>query len=160
LTIDLGVGNRWLTTLSRHATINWLKPSTPVLDYFNAMVPGTGQPTTDQWQEHITGMPQYNPPVPPKAPAKMAGSLWLKGNNVECTTYSSSHQASYANYVQTVQPAGEGTTAGMLGYMFWAAECPSTHNTCTTPPNTCEGGMGVAAKTFNIPLPMPALRQQ
>jgi len=164
LTIDLGVGNRWLTTLSRHATINWLDPSNPgVLDYANAMVPGTGQPSTSQWQEHITGMPQYNPPVPPKAPAKVAGSLWLtSGANPipECTNFASSKQKAYESYVETVQPAGEGTTAGMLGYMFWAAECPSVHNTCTTPPNTCEGGMGVAAKTFNIPIPMPALRQQ
>jgi len=48
----------------------------------------------------------------------------------------------------------------MLGYMFWAAECPSTKNACTTPPNTCEGGVGVGAKTYTIPLPMPPLRQQ
>jgi len=61
--------------------------------------------------------------------------------------------------VQSVQPAGAGSTAGMLGFMFWAAECQGS-GTCTTPPNTCEGGMGVAAKTFNIPLPMPPLRQQ
>ena len=25
--------------------------------------------------------------------------------------------------------------------------------------DTCEGGVGVGAKTYNIPLPMPALRQ-
>ena len=63
------------------------------------------------------------------------------------------------SWVQSVQPAGAGSTAGMLGFMFWAAECQGS-GTCTTPPNTCEGGMGVAAKTFNIPLPMPPLRQQ
>src|SRR6185436_4815818 len=103
LTIDLGVGNRWLTTLSRHATINWLDPDNPVLDYANAMVPGTGQPSTDQWQEHITGMPQYNPPVPPKAPAKVAGSLWLtSGSNPipECTNFASSKQKAYESYVE------------------------------------------------------------
>jgi hypothetical protein len=46
--------------------------------------------------------------------------------------------------------------------MFWAAEYPSSRRgyTATIPPNTCELGMGVAATTFNIPLPMPPLRQQ
>jgi hypothetical protein len=43
--------------------------------------------------------------------------------------------------------------------MFWAAERPSTRGATTAPPNTCEGGMGVAATTFAIPIPMPALRQ-
>jgi len=44
--------------------------------------------------------------------------------------------------------------------MFWAAEKPSTRGVGTQPPNTCEGGMGVAATTFQIPIPMPVLRQQ
>jgi hypothetical protein len=50
----------------------------------------------------------------------------------------------------------------MLGFMFWAAEYPSARKnyTATIPPNTCELGMGTAATTFNIPLPMPALRQE
>ena len=43
--------------------------------------------------------------------------------------------------------------------MFWAAECQGTHSICTTPPNTCLGGVGVGAKTYNIPIPMPPLRQ-
>jgi hypothetical protein len=47
----------------------------------------------------------------------------------------------------------------MLGYMFWAAECPSTRRICTTPPNSCEGGVGVGGRTYNIPIPMPPLRQ-
>jgi hypothetical protein len=36
----------------------------------------------------------------------------------------------------------------MLGYMFWAAECPGTRQVCTTPPNTCENGVGAGAKYF------------
>ena len=62
-------------------------------------------------------------------------------------------------YVQTVAPNGAGTTSGMLGYMFWAAECPSSRRICTTPPNSCEGGVGVGATTYGIPIPMPPLRQ-
>jgi hypothetical protein len=43
--------------------------------------------------------------------------------------------------------------------MFWAAEKPS-RGTTTQPPNTCEGGVGVGATQYAIPIPMPALRQQ
>jgi hypothetical protein len=50
-----------------------------------------------------------------------------------------------------------GTTSGMLGYMFWAAERPSTRGVTTAPPNTCEGGAG--ATRLNVPVPMPALRR-
>jgi len=57
-------------------------------------------------------------------------------------------------------PNGAGVTNGMLGFMFWAAEKPSTRGVGTQPPNTCEGGMGVGAKTFAIPSPWSALRQQ
>jgi len=50
----------------------------------------------------------------------------------------------------------------MLGFMFWAAECQGTRGVCTTPPNTCEGGVGVGAGAagYAVPIPMPALRQQ
>jgi hypothetical protein len=50
---------------------------------------------------------------------------------------------------------------GMLGYMFWAAETPSARKNYvpTTPPNSCEGGMGEAAAVFELPIPMEALRQ-
>jgi hypothetical protein len=49
----------------------------------------------------------------------------------------------------------------MLGYMFWAAECQGTRSACTTPEynNSCEAGMGEAATFYDIPIPMPALRQ-
>ena len=54
---------------------------------------------------------------------------------------------------------GAGTTTGMLGYMFWAAGCQGNGTGCTFPPNSCQIGMGGAATAFNIPIPMPALRQ-
>jgi len=47
----------------------------------------------------------------------------------------------------------------MLGFMFWAAECEGTKTQCTTPPNACTSGLGVGSQYFNIPIPMPALRQ-
>jgi hypothetical protein len=88
--------------------------------------------------------------------------MWLTNSNTphaNCVNFAASTQLAKANYVQTVQPNGAGSTPGFLGYMFWAAECPSTRNVCTTPPNSCEGGMGAGASAFNIPIPIPPLRQ-
>lgn len=165
LTIDVAAGDRWLIALNRKATADWLRTDTPVLDYANAMVPA--RPTsagshTAHWQEHVDGKPQYNPPVPPLAPAKFTGSLYVAyGGKAlpECVSYDTSLQKATAPYVRSVAPNGAGTTAGMLGFMFWAAERPSTRGIGTVPPYTCENGMGGAATALNIPIPMPALRQ-
>jgi hypothetical protein len=168
LTIDLAAGDRWLIALTRKATSDWLRTDTPILDYANAMVPAR-QPRSAaeaiaNWQEHIDGKPKYAPPIPSLAPAKFTGGLYvaLGGKALpECTTYSRSLQAGTRSWVESAAPKpGVGTTPGLLGYMFWAAERPSTRGIGTVPPNTCEGGMGVAATAMGVPLPMPALRQQ
>ena len=166
LTIDLAAGDRWLIPLTRKATADWLNTTTPVLDYANAMVPSR-QPNTAadaqaNWQEHVDGKPQFDPPILPLAPAKFTGGLYIVTGTraaAECTSFSSSLINSTGAYVQTVAPKGAGTTSGMLGYMFWAAECPSSRRVCTTPPNSCEGGVGVGATTYGIPIPMAPLRQ-
>ena len=165
LTIDLAAGDRYLIGLCQKATASWLQTSSPVLDYANAMVPNK-QPSTSSaesnWQEHIDGKPQYSPPIGPLAPAKFTGSVYLVTGNrpaPECNNFSASLENSTGTYVRTVAPNGAGTSDGMLGYMFWAAECQGTRTVCTTPPNTCEGGVGTGAKTYSIPIPMPALRQ-
>ena len=166
LTIDLAAGDRWLVDITRKATADWLRTDNPVLDYANAMVPARQPKSASEaqghWQEHVDGKPQYGPPIPPLAPAKFTGSLWLVGNRpiAECTSFVKSLQKSTGPFVQGVLPNGAGTTAGMLGYMFWAAECQGTRAVCTTPPNTCEGGIGVGATTYSVPIPMQALRQQ
>jgi hypothetical protein len=166
LTIDLAAGDRWLIALTRKATADWLKTSTPVLDYANAMVPSR-QPSTsgaiENWQEHVDGKSQFSPPILPLAPAKFTGSLYIvTGTNIapECNNFPSSLQNSTGNFVRSVAPNGAGVTSGMLGYMFWAAEMPSTRRITTAPPNSCEGGVGVGATTYTIPIPMPSLRQQ
>lgn len=166
LTIDLAAGDRWLIALTRKATADWLNTSTPVLDYANAMVPGR-QPNSAataqaDWQEHVDGKPQYAPPILPLAPAKFTGALYIVTGSKpapECVNFTNSLINSTGGYVQTVAPNGAGTTSGMLGYMFWAAECPATRRVCTIPPNSCEGGVGIGADTYNIPIPMPPLRQ-
>jgi hypothetical protein len=166
LTIDLAAGDRWLIDLTRKATADWLTAARPVLDYANAMVPSK-QPTSasaaeSNWQEHVDGKPNYSPPILPLAPAKFTGSLFIAGLSrvlPECTNFAASLESSTGGYVQTVVPNGAGSSPGMLGYMFWAAERPSLRGVTTTPPNTCEGGVGVGATTYGIPIPMPALRQ-
>jgi len=166
LTIDLGADDRFLTDLCRKATADWLSATNPVLDYANAMVPNK-QPASasaarSNWQEHIDGKPQSNPPVGPLAPAKFTGGLFIvTGRNPcpECVNFSNSLENSTGNYVQSVTPNGAGMTPGMLGYMFWAAECSTARQICTTPPNTCQGGVSVGSKKYRIPFPMPALRQ-
>lgn len=168
LTIDLAAGDRWLIPLTTKATTDWLTTANPVLDYANAMVPSR-QPGTSSaesnWQEHLDGKPQYSPPIPPLAPAKFTGSMFIsdtKGGSLppECLHFSGSLIDTTGSFVQSAAPNGVGVTSGMLGYMFWAAECPSSRGGCTTPPNTCEGGVGVGGQTYGIPVPMPALRQQ
>lgn len=161
LTIDVAAGDRWLIALNRHATANWLRTDHPVLDYANAMVSGTSSGTPTTWQEHVDGKPQYDPPVLPLAPAKFTGGLYLKGSLANCTSFATSEQKADASYVQTVAPKVAGATPGMLGLMFWAAERPSARKgyVATVPPNSCEGGVGVAATQFAIPVPLTPLRQ-
>jgi hypothetical protein len=159
LTIDLGNDDLFLQPLSAYATTHWLNTSNPVLDYANAMVASQKTPVSsleNGWAQHIDGITG----VPPLAPARLTGSLWLIAGQSNCATFSSSDQKAAANFVETIPPKGAGTTPGMLGFMFWAAGCQGQGTGCTYPPTTCEGGMGVAATTFNIPIPMPTLRQQ
>lgn len=165
LTIDTAAGDRWLIDVNRKATADWLRTDTPVLDFANAMVPAR-QPSAStaqsNWQEHLDGKPQYSPPVLPLAPAKFTGGLYIaEGSKIrpECTSYNSSVTKATAPWLQSAAPNGAGTTSGLLGFMFWAAEKPSTRGVGTSPPNTCEGGMGVGATSLSIPVPMPALRQ-
>jgi len=168
LTIDLAAGDRWLIALTERATAQWLDTIDPVLDYANAMVTprqSTAADAISNWQEHIDGKPQYDPPIQPLAPAKLTGSIWLTGRKPapECEDFNKSlqHPSASGDYVQTVMPSGTRTTHGMLGYMFWAAECPSTRNVCTTPPNGCEAGMGAGSSYFDIQaLDFDALRRE
>lgn len=165
LTIDVAAGDRWLIALDQFATANWLTTANPVLDYANAMVPSK-QPSAagaeSNWQEHISGKSNYSPAIPPLAPAKFTGGLYIaEGSQVrpECNDFASSVQNATGTWTQSAAPAGAGTTNGLLGYMFWAAERPSTRGVTTDPPNSCEGGVGTGATAYDIPLPMPALRQ-
>ena len=160
LTIDLAFDDGYLNALTQYATTNWLGISRPVLDYANAMVPfdkADGAAVQAGWQQHIDG----KPPVPPLAPSKLTGSLFIvnrRNQTPECNDFSASLENATANFVQTVAPHGAGTTPGMLGYMFWSAGCPASRVGCTAPPNTCVG-ISMGSKAYKIPVPMPSLRQ-
>lgn len=166
LTIDLAAGTRWLIDICRYATANWLTTANPVLDYANAMVEARQTSVSDaiaNWQEHVDGKANYAPPIPPLAPAKFTGAMYIvtgKKPAPECVDFNASLQKAVGDYVQTVAPNGAGTTSGMLGMMFWAAEKPSTRRITTEPPNSCENGVGAGATYYNIPIPMPPLRQE
>jgi hypothetical protein len=159
LTIDLGNDDAYLQALSAYATTNWLSTASPLLDYANAMVASQKTTVTTLeagWTQHVDGVTG----VASLAPAKMTCSLWLVAGQPNCTTFNSSDQNAAANFVKTIAPHGAGTTPGTLGFMFWAAGCQGQGTGCTFPPTTCQGGMGVAAEMFNIPVPMPPLRLQ
>ena len=144
LTIDLGNNDQYLTKLANYAVTNWLQPSQPVLDYANAMVASqkTSIATLETgWQQHVDG---WSGNVPPMPPAKLPGSLWLIGGQANCNNHSTSDESTAANFVETIPPAGVGSTNGMLGYMFWAAGCQRNGTGCTFPPNTCGGGCNYA----------------
>lgn len=163
LTIDLGAGDTYLNQIAAEATNNWLQDSSPVLDYANAMVVNekTGVSRYEKyWSEHIDGYPTLS--VDPLAPARLTGSFYLVGSKpiANCTNFSGSDQNTASSFVSTAAPSGAGVTTGMLGLMFWAAGCQGTHTACTFPPNTCENGVGGGATSFNVPIPMPPLRQQ
>jgi hypothetical protein len=165
LTIDLAAGDRWLIPLAAYATQNWLSTSNPVLDYANAMVPSR-QPSAStaeaNWQEHLAGAPRQTPPIPPLAPAKLTGSLFIDEKSSvlpECNNFAASVQNATSSWVESAAPSGAGTTSGMLGYMFWAAGSSSTKGQNTFPPNSCQGGVGTGAIDLGVPIPMPALRQ-
>jgi hypothetical protein len=168
LTIDVAAGVQYLTDINRKVAEDWI-PNQKI-DYANAMV--TGEPYSEGaeamrwWQEHVDGKPQYAPPVPPLAPAKFAGSLYLTSTSglPNCIDYTKSIQAEVKEYVETVppHPSLQGATSGMLGIMFWAAGCQGAESLCTIPEDdgfTCEGGVGVAAAEYGIAIPLPPLRQ-
>ncbi len=158
LTIDLAAGDQFLVALCRKATSDWLTADHPLLDYANATVPN-GQPAPadaeTNWQQHASGRPSDKPPILPLAPARFTAAVRLDvGTTVqpECNSFSASLQNATGIFGQTLTPAGAGVTPGMLGYMFWGAESQA--------PATCEGGVGVGARTYNIPIPMGPLRQR
>jgi hypothetical protein len=60
----------------------------------------------------VDGKPPYAPPIPPLAPAKFTGGLYIaEGNKVrpECTNFAASLENSTGGYVQTAAPNGAAT---------------------------------------------------
>ncbi len=163
LTIDLGNDDYWLSGIAAYASAHWLQPGQRMLDYANLMVPDkpVGLKKLERgWRQHVAGDKDTSPPVPALAPARLTVGLYLThGKKIlaDCDNFARSMQRKAAPLVLNIPPRGAGKTAGLLGYMFWAAECPTWKGTCTTPPHGCEGGVGQGARRFQIPVPMRAL---
>ena len=167
LTIDLAAGDRWLIALTRKATADWLRTDVPVLDYANAMVPAR-QPRSAadaqaNWQEHVDGKSQYS----------RRSRRWRRPSSpAACTSPSAASRCRSARatpsrfrrrprpYVQSVASRSQHHRPGCSATCSGRPSGPSTRGIGTVPPNTCEGGMGVAASTLAIPVPMRPLRQQ
>ena len=167
LTIDVGAGDRFLIDLDRKATSDWLTTANPVVDYANAH--GAEQTAAIRLPRKATGRSTWTANRillrrfcrwrRPSLPGSLYTHQWTQSAS---GVYEFQFVAGRFNRKLRANSCAQRrrNNAGMLGYMFWAAECPSTRNVCTTPPNTCQGGVGIGAKTYSIPLPMPALRQQ
>jgi hypothetical protein len=158
LTIDLAAGDEYLVTLCQKAAADWLTGTVPALDWANATVPND-QPAASSfetsWQQHASGENAAGVVVPALPPAKFTGAVRLVlGSTVEpeCDNFAESLENNTGIFAQTLALNGAGITPGMLGYMFWGAEGQA--------PATCQGGVGAGANNYNIPIPMPALRQQ
>ena len=136
-----------------------------MLDYANAMVPAGSRRASgaeSNWQEHLDGKSNYSPPIPPLAPAKFTGSLYIaEGGKVrpECTNFATSVQNATGTWTSERRPDRRRHHRRHARLHVLGRRTPSTRGVTTDPPNTCEGGVGVGATTFNIPIPMPALRQ-
>jgi hypothetical protein len=160
LTIDLPISNRFLKVLDEWATKRWLqKDSDPKmkLDYANSLVADRQFESTEyqmHWQENLDGSPGFTPPILSQSPAKFTVSLFLEDSKKlfdECTNF----QKSLLRYSETGKFVLD---KELLGYMFWAVGNP-IGNISTYPPHTCEKGLGAAASFYQIPVPMPSLRQ-
>ena len=82
-----------------------------------------------------------------RRPSSPAALYIAEGSKVrpECNNYGASVHEGHRAVRADGRAQRCGTTAGMLGFMFWAAERPSTRGVGTVPPNTCEGGVGAGA---------------
>ncbi len=157
LTIDLAAGDQYLSALAAKAP-QWLTSDPPMLDFANATVPN-GQPAASSfetsWQQHASGEKVPGVQVPALPPAKFTGAVRvISGSTLEpeCNRFADSLQNSTGIFARAMPPLSAGNTTGMLGYMFWGVEAQA--------PATCEGGVGVGANNYNIPVPLPPLRQQ
>ena len=168
LTIDLAAGDRWLIGINQKATADWLRTDRPVLDYANAMVPAR-QPSASTRRGELAGAHRRQAPVQPAGPAARAGEVHrLPVPRRGLAGPAGVHQlrrlgaegdrpiTSSASLPK--RPAG--THAGHARvHVLGGRAAVDPRRRRPQPPNTCEGGIGVGATTLNMPLPMPALRQ-
>lgn len=136
LTIDLGNDDLFLQPLSAYATTHWLTTSSPVVDYANAMV--ASQKTTVSaleggWAQHVDGITG----VPPLAPAKLTGSLWLIAGQPNCATFSSPE--SRRQFRRNHSPERRGNHTGHAGLHVLGSRMPRPRHWLYFPSNYLRG---------------------
>jgi len=126
LTVDMGAGTGYLTTISKLAT-QWLNATQ--IQWANAMV--TGSPygsiseATQYWQQHLTGAGWAG--IPPMRPSSLVVSLYSSDGSSNCHNYQGTVLEGGVNWV------GQ---KGSRGIFFWAGGCPSNPSSCIS---NCQG---------------------
>jgi hypothetical protein len=125
LTVDLGAGTGYLTSVSMHAA-GWLNSSG--CNWANAMVGAAPYSTISEgtmyWQQHLDGTKWNNlAPIPPN---QLVVSLYASHGARDCASYPGSVDEGAVNWAKQ---------KGVRGISFWSAGCPAP-NDCV---NTCPG---------------------
>jgi len=126
LTVDLGAGTGYLTSLSVKAQA-WLDSN--LLNWANAMVSGdpNGE-NTMYWQQHLDGASWAN--LPPMKPQHLVGSLYASSGARNCGTYTGTVLQTAVSWIQS---------KGARGISFWAVGCPAPNNCANSCPGIQQG---------------------
>jgi len=128
LTVDLGAGTGFLTSLSAKAA-GWLNASTPLINWANAMVAGDANGDNSQyWEQHLNGASWAN--IPPMNPHQLVGCLYASSGATACQTYSGSALEKGVAWSQS---------HNTRGLSFWSAGCPAPNNCANNCPGIQQG---------------------
>jgi len=120
LTIDVGAGTGYLTSLSKAAS-GWLDSNS--INWISAMVAGAPYGSISEasmyWQQHLDGASWAS--VPPVAPSKMIVSLYSSSSSKNCGSYSGTVLEGAVGWVNQKKSRG---------ISFWAVGCPAPPSNC------------------------------
>jgi len=127
LTVDVGAGTGYLTSLSAKAA-SWVG-SPQLINWINAMVSGDPNgDNTQYWQQHLDGANWAN--IPPLSPKLLIGSLYASSDASDCKSYSGTVLQTAVTWAQS---------KGIKGISFWAGGCPGPNNCAYNCPGIQQG---------------------
>ena len=162
LTIDLAAGDRWLIDIGRKATADWLRTDAPGARLRQRDGPGR-QPSASTARSPTgrstsTASRSTARPIPPLAPGQVhRRALHRRGQPAcapECTNFAASLQKATGDL-----RADGGAQRRRHDARACSATCsgrpsgPPPAASARTPPNTCEGGIGVGRNDLRHPHP-------